>query len=51
MDPTPTDRSGDDADDAPPVLGSWQRVYTFVLVVHVLLLIGFYLMSRAYTLP
>ena len=36
------------ADEAPPVLGSWPAVYTFVLVLHVLLILAFYFFSRAY---
>jgi hypothetical protein len=51
MKPEPTVSTTDIPDDPPPILGSWNRMYAFVLVVHVLLLIGFYLISRAYTLP
>ena len=36
-------------DDTPPVLGSWRRVYTVVLVLHLLLILAFYFFSRAYT--
>lgn len=36
-------------DDAPPVLGSWKNIYGVVLVLHLLLLVAFYLFSRAYT--
>ncbi len=35
--------------DEPPVLGSWKNFYTVVLVLHLMLLIAFYLFSRAYT--
>jgi len=35
-------------DDEPPVLGSWRNIYTFVLALHVVLIILFYLFSRAY---
>ncbi|MEO0734459.1 MAG: hypothetical protein AAFZ52_16600 [Bacteroidota bacterium] len=38
----------DPEDDIPPILGSWTNIYTFVLVLHVLLLISFYLFSKAY---
>ncbi len=37
-----------EADD-PPVLGSWRNIYIVVLVLHLLLLVAFYLFSRAYT--
>ena len=36
------------ATDAPPVLGRWRNVYAFVLVLHVVLIVLFYLFSRAY---
>jgi len=36
------------ADENPPVLGSWNNVYTFVLGLHALIIILFYLFSRAY---
>lgn len=35
-------------DETPPVLGSWQNIYTVVLVLHVVLIILFYLFSNAY---
>ncbi|MEM1359774.1 MAG: hypothetical protein AAGF89_16335 [Bacteroidota bacterium] len=38
----------DPDDETPPILGSWSNIYTFVLVLHVLLIIMFYLFSRAY---
>ena len=33
----------------PPILGNWKNMYTVVLVLHTLLIIAFYLISRAYT--
>ena len=39
----------DDEIDDPPVLGSWRNMYIVVLVLHLLLLLGFYFFSRAYT--
>ena len=36
--------------DAPPVLGSWKNIYAVVLILHLALLVAFYLFSRAYTL-
>jgi len=32
--------------EPPPVLGTWRRMYTVVLVVHALLIIGFWLFGR-----
>ncbi|MBI1193495.1 MAG: hypothetical protein GC205_10015 [Bacteroidetes bacterium] len=32
--------------EPPPVLGTWRRMYTVVLVLHVLLIIGFWLFGR-----
>lgn len=39
--PTPTP-------EEPPILGSWRNMYIFVLVLHVLLIVMFYLFSNAY---
>ena len=36
------------ADDAPPVLGSWRNLYALVLILHVILIVLFYLFSQAY---
>jgi hypothetical protein len=30
-------------DEAPPVLGTWPRVYTFVLIYLALVILGFYI--------
>lgn len=35
--------------DEPPILGSWRNMYLVVLVLHFILLVAFYLFSRAYT--
>ena len=35
--------------DDPPILGTWKNMYLVVLVLHTLLIICFYLISRAYT--
>lgn len=35
-------------DETPPILGSWKNIYTVVLVLHVVLIILFYLFSNAY---
>ena len=35
--------------DEPPILGSWRNMYLVVLLLHLCLLIAFYLISRAYT--
>lgn len=34
--------------EPPPILGSWRNMYIFVLVLHVLLIVLFYLFSNAY---
>ena len=34
--------------EQPPILGSWPRMYTVVLVLHVILIVLFYLFSNAY---
>ena len=36
-------------DDKPPVLGSWRNIYAFVLALHVVLILLFYVFSQAYT--
>jgi len=35
-------------EEEPPILGSWRSMYTVVIVLHVLLIILFYLFSKAY---
>ena len=35
-------------DEPPPFIGSWRNVYIFVLCYLALLILGFYLFSRAY---
>lgn len=35
--------------DEPPILGSWQRMYITVLVLHVIVITLFYLFSQAYS--
>jgi len=42
--PPPTETTPEE----PPILGSWQNMYTFVLVAHVVLIFLFYLFSNAY---
>lgn len=34
--------------EPPPILGTWKRLYTVVLLVHLLFLIGFYFFTRYY---
>lgn len=34
--------------DKPPILNSWNNIYAIVLSLHVLIIILFYLFSRAY---
>jgi len=38
----------DPNDETPPILGSWKKIYAVVLVLHVVLIILFYLFSNAY---
>lgn len=35
-------------DETPPILGSWRRIYGFVLALHVVLIILFYIFSQVY---
>lgn len=49
MNPYPATPDEDLEIDDPPILGNWRNMYLFVLVLHVLLIIVFYLISRAYT--
>lgn len=35
-------------DEMPPILGSWRNIYAFVLVLHFLLIVAFYLFSAAH---
>lgn len=36
-------------DDPPPILGSWSRLYMFVLILHALIILLFYIFTRAYS--
>lgn len=40
--------SSDPESEAAPILGSWRNIYAVVLLLHALLIIFFYLFSRAY---
>jgi len=33
----------------PPIMSSWSRLYAFVLILHVVLIVGFYLLTVAYS--
>jgi hypothetical protein len=37
-----------DADEPPPFLGTWRRVYTAILIYLGVLIAAFYLFTRAY---
>ncbi|WP_197494075.1 hypothetical protein [Lewinella sp. 4G2] len=37
-----------EANEAPPLLGSWRRMYVAVLVAHLALVVFFYLFSTSY---
>jgi len=37
-----------DADEPPPFLGTWRRVYIAILIYLAVLIAGFYLFTRAY---
>lgn len=43
MDPSPTPEQ-----DSPPILGTWTKMYLFVLVLHALIIFLFYLFTHAY---
>ncbi len=36
-------------DAPPPIMGSWKRLYLFVLILHTLLIFVFYLFTKAYS--
>ncbi|MCP9235981.1 hypothetical protein [Lewinella sp. JB7] len=39
-----------DADtEKPPILGHWRNIYAVVLLLHLLLIISFYLVTRIYS--
>ena len=42
-----TERS--EIEGSPPILSSWSRLYAFVLILHVILIVGFYLLTVAYS--
>jgi len=37
-----------EADDQPPVFKTWNQTYTFVLVLHALIIALFYFLTHAY---
>jgi hypothetical protein len=39
----------EELDDRPPILGSWKNLYILVLVVHAIIIVLFYLITRAYS--
>jgi len=43
-----TDPRGADADEAPPFLRTWKRVYAAVLIYLAVVIFIFYLFTRAY---
>jgi hypothetical protein len=38
----------DPNDESPPIFGSWSRIYGFVLVLHLVLIVLYYIFSQAY---
>jgi hypothetical protein len=36
-------------EDVPPILGTWNKLYLFVLFFHALLIILFYLFTKAFS--
>jgi hypothetical protein len=38
-----------DSDELPPLLGSWQRLYGFVILLHTLIIALFYWFTQAYS--
>jgi hypothetical protein len=36
-------------DEKPPIGSSWQQLYGIVLILHVLIVIAFYLLTRYYS--
>jgi hypothetical protein len=45
---TPEQQARVTVEEPPPFLGSWQRVYIFVICYLAVLITGFYVFSRAY---
>ena len=39
----------EDLDEQPPILGSWNNLYVLVLVAHAIIIVLFYLFTRAYS--
>lgn len=40
--------TGGQEDDRPPVFRTWNQVYAFVLVLHAIIIMLFYLFTQAY---
>lgn len=39
----------DEKEDKPPIFSSWQQMYIFVLISHTVILLLFYLFSKAFS--
>jgi len=42
-------RETESLQDQPPIMGTWNKLYTFVLVLHIFLILVVYLLSIKYT--
>ncbi len=36
-------------DDKPPIAGSWKRLYTFVLLLHLVIIIALYIFTKIHS--
>ncbi len=36
-------------DDPPPIMGTWERMYTLVILLHAFIIFLFYLFTQAYS--
>jgi hypothetical protein len=46
---TPKTEQGQHDDEGPPILGSWNRIYAFVLILHAVIIALFYFFTHAYS--
>jgi len=47
--PDPMVSDPGDLDERPPIMGTWNRLYLLVLVIHALLIFLFYLFTHYYS--
>lgn len=43
------EKTKDNPDDQPPILGSWANLYAFVIILHAIVIAAFYFFTKVYS--